>query len=128
MLEYYAMFSPCVAFFSDKDVAALMDEFLRMKDFDHHNVLTILGVCVDAGAAPYIVMPYMSNGSLLEFVRDNRDTFVITDPLDTNVCPDYSSSEFIVAYCISLTAYFHDYKDDQYLPANKQRNGILGRQ
>ena len=63
-----------------------MDEFLRMKDFDHHNVLTILGVCVDAGAAPYIVMPYMSNGSLLEFVRDNRDAFIISDPLDTNVC------------------------------------------
>ena len=78
-----------------------MDEFLRMKDFDHHNVLSILGVCVDAGAAPYIVMPYMSNGSLLEFVRDKRDTFVIADPLDTNVhC--YICSYSYITYVVSL--------------------------
>ena len=117
------------AFFSDKDVAALMDEFLRMRDFDHHNVLTILGVCVDAGAAPYIVMPYMSNGSLLEFVRDNRDTFVITDPLDTNVHCCIVAADYPLQHTLfHSTALFHDYKEDQYLSTNKQRNGILGQQ
>ncbi len=40
-----------------------------MKDFDHPNVLTILGICVDAGPSPYVVMPFMSHGSLKSYFK-----------------------------------------------------------
>ena len=40
-----------------------------MKDFSHLNILTLIGVALDARKTPYLVMPFMSNGSLCEFLR-----------------------------------------------------------
>ena len=48
-----------------------------MKEFDHPNVLTLRGVCLDGGPAPYIIMPFMTNGSLHEYLKGNRETLVI---------------------------------------------------
>ena len=45
------------------------DEGIKMKAFDHPNVLALIGVCIDFGEAPYIVMPYMANGSLLSYLK-----------------------------------------------------------
>ncbi len=48
-----------------------------MKRFNHPNVLGLIGVCVDAGEAPYIVMPFMQNGSLLMYLRKERPNLTI---------------------------------------------------
>ena len=48
-----------------------------MSDFDHPNVLTLTGVCLDGGPAPYIVMPFMFNGSLLSYLKKERDNLVL---------------------------------------------------
>ena len=48
-----------------------------MCEFDHPNVLTLNGVCLDGGPAPFIIMPFMTNGSLLAYLRKNRATLVI---------------------------------------------------
>ena len=50
-----------------------------MKSFDHPNVLKLIGVCVDAGPAPYIVMPFMANGSLLSYLKKERSRLVLTE-------------------------------------------------
>ena len=50
-----------------------------MKEFDHPNVLRLLGVCLDGGPAPYIIMPFMSNGSLLSYLKQERESLVL-DP------------------------------------------------
>ncbi len=50
--------------FSPKDVDNLLKESEKMMVFDHPNVLSLIGVCVDAGKAPYLVMPYMANGAI----------------------------------------------------------------
>ena len=42
-----------------------MDESIKMKHFDHPNVISLIGVCIDAGPAPYIIMPFIGNGSLI---------------------------------------------------------------
>ena len=57
----------------------LLDECSKMKEFDHPNVLTLRGVCLDGGPAPYIIMPFMTNGSLQGHLKENRDSLVI-DP------------------------------------------------
>ena len=49
-----------------------------MYNFDHPNVLTLRGVCLDGGTAPYIIMPFMANGSLLAYLKKNRDTLVVS--------------------------------------------------
>ena len=56
-----------------------MEESLKMKHFDHQNVLSLIGVCIEARPAPYIVMPYMPNGSLLEFLRKERVNLVLKE-------------------------------------------------
>ena len=48
-----------------------------MSKFDHPNVLTLNGVCLDGGPAPFIIMPFMINGSLLAYLTKNRATLVI---------------------------------------------------
>ena len=41
-----------------------------MLSFDHPNVMSLIGVCFD-GEKPLIIMPYMSNGSVLGYVQKN---------------------------------------------------------
>ena len=64
---------------SKKEVTDLIEESLKMKSFHHPNVLNLLGVCIDAGAAPYLVMPYMLNGSLLSYLRKERPKLTIAE-------------------------------------------------
>ena len=49
-----------------------------MYNFDHSNILTLKGVCLDGGTAPYIIMPFMTNGSLLAYLKKNRETLVVS--------------------------------------------------
>ena len=44
-----------------------------MLDFDHPNVLQLLGVCFDTpDHLPLIVLPYMANGDLRSFLKNKR--------------------------------------------------------
>ena len=49
-----------------------------MEKFNHPNVLTLRGICLDGGPAPFIVMPFMSNGSLLDYLKKNRGALVVS--------------------------------------------------
>ena len=49
-----------------------------MSTFDHPNVLTLIGVCLDGGPAPYIVMPFMFNGNLQSHLKKERKNLVLT--------------------------------------------------
>ena len=63
--------------FDQSSVDSLMEESIKMKSFGHPNVLGLIGVCIDAGPAPYIVMPYMGNGCLLKYLKKERSQFVV---------------------------------------------------
>ena len=67
----------CAALFSTSDLKMLAKEVSTMLSFDHANVMSLIGVCLD-GEMPLIIMPFMSNGSVLDFVRHNRDEFMLT--------------------------------------------------
>ena len=43
-----------------------------MLSFSHPNVMSLIGVCFDE-EMPLIIMPYMSNGSVLRFVKEKRN-------------------------------------------------------
>lgn len=75
----YVNLSILIGCFDANDVEQLVKESLRMKDFQHHNVMGLLGVCLDAGPAPYLVLPYMANGDLLSHLKANRETLVLSD-------------------------------------------------
>ena len=58
-------------------VRDMLKECSRMSTFDHVHVLTMKGVCLDGGPAPYTIMPFMANGSLLAYLKKNRKSLVI---------------------------------------------------
>ena len=65
----------------------MLEESWKMKHFDHMHVMTLLGVCLDAGPAPYIIMPYMAHGSLLSYLKRERNSlFLPQDAADEQVC------------------------------------------
>lgn len=58
-------------------VKEMLQECRKMCDLNHPNVLSLTGVCLDGGTAPYIVMPFMANGSLLSYLKKLRDDLVL---------------------------------------------------
>ena len=71
--------------FGKNEVKKMMEESLKMKQFTHPNVMNLIGVCMDAGPAPYIVMPFMSNGSLLSYLRKERPNLLLDETADVDV-------------------------------------------
>ena len=53
-----------------------------MREFDHPNVLSLIGVCIDAGPAPYIVTPFMLNGSLVSYLKKERSNLIVDQDAD----------------------------------------------
>jgi serine/threonine protein kinase len=72
-------------FFKDTLVDDLLRECTKMQEFNHPNVLTLIGVCLDGGPAPYIVLPFMTNGCLLSHLRSERSSLVLATPQNPNV-------------------------------------------
>ena len=56
-----------------------------MLSFEHTNVMSLTGVCID-GEMPLLIMPFMSNGSVLDFVKHHRDELFCTDSSEGMVC------------------------------------------
>ena len=53
-----------------------------MLSFKHANVMALMGVCVD-GESPLLIMPFMSNGSVLEYVKHHRKELFLTSAAET---------------------------------------------
>ena len=79
-----------VGFVETKLVEDLLRECAKMHSFDHPNVLKLSGVCLDGGPAPYVIMPFMANGSLLSYLKLERANLMLSpdvaDPDDAVSC------------------------------------------
>ena len=60
----------------------MMKESMKMYGFEHPHVFGIIGVCVDSGPTPYIVMPFMANGSVLAYIKKEKMKLVV--PIDSD--------------------------------------------
>ena len=43
-----------------------------MLSFSHPNLMPLTGLCID-GEMPLLIMPFMINGSVLEYVKQHRE-------------------------------------------------------
>ena len=68
----------------------LVAESAIMKTFHHPNVLPLLGVCIDYDDEDVlkVVMPFMANGDLRNFLKDSRISTINTHQLP-EVCNTY---------------------------------------
>ena len=58
---------------SKEQLSAFLAESLIMKDFHHPHILGLLGVCFNApDGSPYIVLPFMANGSVSTYLKEKR--------------------------------------------------------
>ena len=53
-----------------------------MSQFSHLHVMGLIGVCLDSGPAPFIVMPFMANGNLLSYLKRERYNIVLSEEDD----------------------------------------------
>ena len=74
-----------LGFVDESNAEDLRKECAKMSEFDHPNVLTLIGVCLDGGPAPYIIMPFMENGSLLSYLKKERANLVLEPGTDEDV-------------------------------------------
>ena len=58
---------------SPVETRQFMDEALLMKEFDHLNVLCLVGVSRDYDGMPLVVLPYMKHGDLLAYIRNDSN-------------------------------------------------------
>ena len=68
--------------FTDEDTRTLIRECVLMYRLAHPNIISLIGLCLDAGPFPYIILPFMENGSLLSYVKDNREILVTNTNTD----------------------------------------------
>ena len=51
--------------------------------------IKLIGVCLDGGPAPFIIMPFMANGSLKAYLEKERENILLnpesTSPVDAIV-------------------------------------------
>ena len=64
-------------FIDDSAVQDLLSECVKMKSFDHPHVMALKGVCLDGGPVPFIILPYMANGSLLSYLKRERPNLTV---------------------------------------------------
>ena len=66
-----------VGLYSPNDVQQMVDEIVKMKDFTHYHVMSLIGVCLDISLA--IVMPYMANGSVLDYLKREKNILLLSE-------------------------------------------------
>ena len=69
--------------------------------FEHPNVLSLIGVCLDGGPAPYIIVPFMANGSLLAYLKSNRMSLVFSNKDEDEELEDVYDF-VVIATCVTL--------------------------
>ena len=72
LIFYYGISTLCIALSLASDQEKLLKEVTTMLSFEHPNVMSLIGVCID-GEMPLIIMPYMSKGSVLGYVKRNKE-------------------------------------------------------
>ena len=65
-----------IAHFKTSDLGKLAKDISDMLSFKHVNVMSLIGVCIDR-EVPLLIMPFMSNGSVLDYVRNRKNKLLI---------------------------------------------------
>lgn len=82
----------------------ILKEIHQMKNFDHPNVMKLIGVCktngVNGGALS-IIMPYMAQGSLLGYLRKEREQLLPGS--DTDVTQIGAVQKLLMQMCLQIS-------------------------
>lgn len=87
------------------DIQNVSAEILKMKKFDHPNVMPLIGVCMgpsDSDASgPCIVMPFMAKGSLLDYLRKEGENLFAESEEDKNA---FEVRKTLLQMCLQIAS------------------------
>ena len=93
MSYLYFYFFFISGFVTNSEIEGMLSEILKMEAFSHPHVMNLIGVCISE--SPMIIMPYMANGNLLNYLKKERN----------NLYLDYDAEEDDVRKQISMYLY-----------------------
>lgn len=64
---------------------AFLDEGLMMKDFDHENVLALIGVAFDSNGLPMVITPFMLYGDLRSYISDEASSPTVKELIEFGI-------------------------------------------
>ena len=88
--------------YGENDISSLIEESSKMQQFNHPNVLTLIGVCINLKSAPYIVMPYMAKGSLLTYLKKERSNIVLLTDSDNDDDVILKAKKLLLSMCLQV--------------------------
>ena len=74
-----------VTVISKAEFDKFIDEALVMKDFNHPRVLHLIGVVFSDSGSPMVVTPFMANGDLLAFLRDDSKNPKVSELIEFGI-------------------------------------------
>ena len=91
---------------SSDEIEEFISESAIMLDFDHPNVLSLLGVCFDTEQQlPLIILPYMANGDLKSYLlnrRGDNEPNILPDVSILIYYTDVKNATIIIRACLSI--------------------------
>lgn len=65
--------------FTSSEFDSFLQEALIMKEFDHPNVMGLIGLVFPDHQPPQLILPFMCNGDLLQYLRSQPRNFLVAD-------------------------------------------------
>jgi serine/threonine protein kinase len=93
--------------YSTSDVAKMLAEIAKMEDLRHPNVISLIGVHLDIRLGLSIVMPFMANGSLLEYLKRERSSIYLDDSADVDTVSELRKLPGYPCSCSKFNNYLH---------------------
>ena len=85
------------------DSLNLEEEVLKMQYFKHPNVMSLIGVCENFCGGPAVVMPFMANGSLLDYLRRERKNLVLNAEAEKSMVCICSLTAWTLCKCNGIS-------------------------
>ena len=79
----------------------MVSEVRLLQELSHPNVMSLIGVCIDSTQGPSIVMPYMANGSVLDYLKRERQTLQLN--LDSELEKIVSVRKLLLRICQQIS-------------------------
>ena len=74
--------------YTPNDMQQMVKEIVKMNEFTHCHVMSLIGVCLDTSLA--IIMPYMANGSVLDYLKREKKTLFLSEEAEPEEVCNYS--------------------------------------
>ena len=78
MHEYKLNIDSHVGSFTHQHTKTLIKECALIHELDHPNVTSLVGICLDAGPSPYIILPFMETVVSFHMSRATKPFFALT--------------------------------------------------